>query len=445
MAVQSGQPTAPMPTGDRTGVWERAWDFLTSSRCAAVLLLLTAFVLFLAGIFPQAPASGNDTTAQLRWLAEATARWGASGPTLRALGLFHIATSPLWRILLALGVFVLLVNAAQELWRALRYARSDTAGLPTWAQGQRLADGDAAQAIAALESVLRQAGYRTRTEPVGDTLRLHAVRAGWAAWLRFGTAVGLLLVAGALLLSGIASRSEYAALGPGENAAVSLRPGWSVALADGAQGAGWPVVLIGPEAELRAQGIIGPQRPLWAGPLTLHMTHTFAGVVVSATDAQGAPVPLQAAGESSAVGTLFLRFDEDQPEQYFAAPSVGDTIRVALDAAAGGGATTFAFQIFHGMDIQPSREGAFSAEAATTSDGITYRFTAGRYPAVLVIRDPSRYPLWLGTVIAIVCLIASAWARARAAFVQVVQFQRRAAVTYLASDAETEAVIRRAL
>lgn len=445
MAVQSGQPTAPMPTEDRAGGWERAWDFLTSCRCAAVLLLLTAFVLFLAGIFPQAPSSGDDTTAQLRWLAEATARWGTLGPTLRALGLFHIATSPLWRILLALGVFVLLVNAAQELWRALRYAKPDAANLPAQVQGQRLADGDAAQAIAALESVLRQAGYRTRTEPVGDTLRLHAVRGGWAAWLRFGAAVGLLLAVGALLLSGMASRSEYVALGPGENASLSLRPGWSVALADGAEGAGWPVVLTGTEAEPRAQGIIAPQRPLWAGGLTLHMTHTFAGVVVSAADAQGAPVPLQAAGESSAVGTLFLRFDEDQPEQYCAAPSVGDTIRVALDAAAGGGATTFAFQVFHGMDIQPSREGMFSGEAATTSDGITYRFAAGQYPAVLVIRDPSRYPLWAGAMITIACIAASMWARARAAFVQVIQSGGRAALAYLASDVETEAVIRRAL
>lgn len=445
MAVQSGQPTAPMPTGDRASGWERVWDFLTSCRCAAVLLRLTAFVLLLAGIFPQAPVSSDDTTAQLRWLAEATARWGTLGPTLRALGLFHIATSPLWRMLLALGVFVLLVHAAQELSRALRYAKPDAANLPVRVQGQHLADGDAAQAIAALESALRQAGYRTRTEPAGDALRLHAVRRGWTAWLRFGTAVGLLLVVGALLLSGIASRSEYAALGPGENVPLSLRPRWSVALAGGAQGTGWPVVLTGPEAEPRAQGIIGPQRPLWAGALTLHMARTFAGVVVSATDAQGTPVPLQAAGESSAVGTLFLRFDEDQPEQYCAAPSVGDTIRVALDAAADGGAPTFAFQVFHGMDIQPSREGMFSSETATTSDGITYRFAAGRYPAVFAIHDPSRYPLWLGTAIAIVCLVASASARARAAVIQALQAEERVAVAYLASDAETETVIRRAL
>ncbi len=445
MAVHSGQPTAPMLTDDRAGGWERAWDFLTSSRCAAILLLLTALVLLLAGIFPQAPATGDDAAAQLRWLAEATTRWGGLGPTLRALGLFQIATSPLWRALLGIGVFVLLVNAAQELWRALRYATPDTAALPIRAQGQRLAEGDAARVLAALDAALTQAGYRTRTERTGETLRLHAVRAGWAAWLRFGSAVGLLLVAVALLLSGTAARSETAAPGPGENVPLALRPGWSVALADGAQGAGWPVVLMGPEGEPQARGVIAPQRPLWAGVLTLHMTRTFAGVIVSATDGQGTPLPLQAAGESSAVGTLFLRFDEDQPEQYFAAPDVGDTIRIALVAASDRSAPAFAFQVFHGMDIQPSREGTFSGEAVTTSDGITYRFTAGRYPAVLAIHDPSRYPLWLGAAIAIACLAASVWARARAAVVQAVQAEGRVAVAYLASDAETERVIRSAL
>ncbi len=446
MAAQSEQPAAPMPTDDRAGGgWERVWDFLTSARCAAILTLLTALAFFIAGIFPQAPAAGADSTAQLRWLAEAAARWGALGPALRGLGLFQIAASPLWRGVLGLWVFVLLLHAAQELRRALRYAKADATALPPRARGQWLADGDAARVLGALDGALSQAGYCTRTERSGDRLHLHAVRTGWAAWLRLGAAVGLLLAAVALLLSGLSSRSEEVALGPGETVALTVRAGWSVALGDGAEGSLWPVAVLGPEGEPLSQGFVGPQRPLWTASLTLHMARSSLGVVVSATDGQGKPVSLQAAGESSAAGMLFLRFDEDQPEQYFAAPDVGDTIRLALNPTAENGTPAFAFQVFHGMDIQPAHEGTFADETTTTSNGITYRFAAGQYPVLVAATDISRYPLWAGTAIAMVCIVASAWVSARAALVQAAQVDNRVAVQYLATDAETEAAIRKAL
>ena len=445
MAARSEQPAASTPTDDRAGGWERVWEFLTSPRCAAILIILVAFVFLLAGIFPQAPTTGADSAAQLRWLAEAAARWGAPGPTLRALGMFQVADSLLWKGTLGLGVFVLLLHLAHNLRRALQYAKTDASSLPRRAQGQRVADGSAAQVLASVDAALARACYRTRTESTGEALQLHAVRDGWAWGLRAGAAFGLLLVAAALLLSGRVSRSEELALGPGEAATLALRPGWSVSLGDGAQGALWPVLLLGPEGDVRARGVIGPQRPLWAGGLTLHRTRSFAGVVVSATDDGGAPVSLQAAGESSAVGTLFLRFDEDQPEQYFAAPDVGDTIRIALNPDADGGAPTFLFQIFHGTDIQPAHEGTFSDEGTAASNGITYRFAAGQYPAAVAIRDPSRYPLWAGAVLAVVCGLASAWASARAAVVQATQAANRAALRFWASDADTADVIREAL
>ncbi len=445
MAAQSEQPAAPMPTDDRAGGWERVWDFFTSPRCAAILILLIAFVFLLAGIFPQFPATGENATAQLRWLAEATARWGTLGPTLRALGLFQIAASPLWRGVLGLGVFVLLLHAAQELWRALQYAKTDATALSPRARGRRLIKGDATHILTALDAALTKAGYRTRTVHSGADLHLHAVRAGWAAWVRFGAALGLLLVATALLLSGLVARSEQIAMEPGKAVPLTLQPGWSVAMAEGTKGSLWPVTVLGPEAETKAQGTIGPQRPMWAGSLTLHMTGTFTGVLVSATDERGTPVPLQAADESSEAGTLFLRFDQDQPEQYFAAPSVGDTVRVALSPNVGTNSLLFAYEVFHGMDTQPAREGTFAHETIATSGGVTYRFAATQYPVVVAVRDVSRYLLWAGTVIAMGCLLASAWASARAARIQATQADNRVALVYLATDLETEDTIRKAL
>lgn len=445
MAEQSGQPAASMLTDDQAGGWERVWDFLTSPRCTAILILGIAFVSLLAGIFPQVPSTA-DAATQLRWLAEATARWGTLGPTLRALGLFQIATSPLWRALLGLGCFILLVNAAETLRRACGYAQADASALPPRARGQRLVDDDTARVIAAVDNALTRAGYHTRMERVGDTWHLHAVRTGWAAWLHFGTVLGLLLVVASLLASGALAHSEHAALGPGETVSLALRPGWSVALGDdNARGPRWTVVLRGPEGEPQARGEIGLQRPLVAGALTLHMTHSVTGVVVSATDGEGKPVALQAAGESSAAGTLFLRFDENQPEQYFAAPDVGDTVRIALHTNPAESASDFAFQIFHGTAMEPAHEGAFSDEATAMSDGITYRLVAGQYPAVVAVSDISRYPLWLGAVIAIACVVASAWATAHAALVQAIQADNRVALRYLASDAATEDALRKAL
>ncbi|MGB9593970.1 MAG: hypothetical protein ACPL7R_07520, partial [Anaerolineae bacterium] len=64
---------------------------------------------------------------------------------------------------------------------------------------------------------------------------------------------------------------------------------------------------------------------------------------------------------------------------------------------------------------------------------------------LVAVTDISRYPLWVGTMIAIACMVASAWASARAALVQATQVDNRVALQYLAGDAETEAVIRKAL
>ncbi|HHN94519.1 MAG TPA: hypothetical protein ENK17_07110 [Anaerolineae bacterium] len=109
----------------RRDPWRTAWRLATGDIALVVMTLGIAAGLLIAGYLPQMPTS--DTPADYaQWLSEAQARFGPATDTLRALGLFGITRSFLFRALLSsLGGWLLLrlIAEAAALRQGFSWAR----------------------------------------------------------------------------------------------------------------------------------------------------------------------------------------------------------------------------------------------------------------------------------------------------------------------------------
>jgi hypothetical protein len=116
-----GQGTPLRPTGAQT--WHNAvrslWLFVSSPWLVLVLSILLVLLLALTWVLPQLPGQlSSEAGAAERWLTSAAGARGGLGSLLRSLGLFQIMHSPLLQTLLALLLFVLLVQLVRLLWAA---------------------------------------------------------------------------------------------------------------------------------------------------------------------------------------------------------------------------------------------------------------------------------------------------------------------------------------
>jgi len=108
----------PPPPPPRTLPWQSTgrniWSVASSAWLALILSGLVALLLALTWLLPQLPGQlDSEAGAAERWLATAAANAGALGGILRGLGLFQIMQSTLLQALLALLVFVLLMQLAR--------------------------------------------------------------------------------------------------------------------------------------------------------------------------------------------------------------------------------------------------------------------------------------------------------------------------------------------
>jgi len=442
-----GDASQSNPAGEPFG---RLWAFLSSPVCAALLLTLTAVLLVLSALFPQFSPVIFDPAARERWLAEAAARWGTLGPTLRTLGVFQMERSLLWKVCLGLGVLTLLVRLEVSARRAWGFSRADLSRMDVCFREETTTADTAEQVCGRLRGRLEEQGFRVRVADNGGLAQLHAVTQPWASALRPICCLGSLLIVASLLLSGAAAQWEQVPLGPGESVALSLRTGWSALLRDFTEEPGISarfrgrIALFGPEADLLAEGIIATERPLWANGLTLHMSGTGPGLRAEAIGASGQPMMLQPASGAAQTQSLFLRFDEDQPEQYFAVPETEDTVRVVLHPGSGDGSREFLVQVYHGAEAQPRAERLLSGTASLEVDGVTYRFAATRYPTLIAASNPAKWLLWAGAVLVILAALLMRFFSPRGILVRVAESGGKTDLELLAEDPEGMDVARRA-
>jgi hypothetical protein len=257
------------------------------------------------------------------------------------------------------------------------------------------------------------------------------------------------LIVASLLLSGAVAQWQQVALGPGESASLSLRAGWSALLRDFSAEPGddarflGTLAVFGPEAELLSEGAIAMERPLWAKGLTLHMSGTGPGIQVGAVEA-GKAMMLQPASGAAQVESLFLRFDEDQPEQYFAVPDVGDTVRVVLHPGGNGG-REFLAQVYRGAEVQPRAEKLLSGSGSLNVEDVIYSFAAMEYPILIAASNPAKGLLWAGALLAFLAVLAMLLFRASGVLVRAAERNGTTYLQILSDDADAMAIARRSV
>ena len=441
VALHPEQPSATSSGRPARNPLDRLWNFLDSPVSAAVLLAVTALMATLAGLVPQMPPSLGDALAQSQWLAETASRWGAFGETLRSLGLFRIENSLLWRGCLGLSLLAVLVLFEASARRAWWAARNELANVPLPIAEERIAQDDAASLLARLAGRFSERGFRTRQTQSGGISQLHAVTHPWAFWLRAALHLGVLLILVALLLGDVSLRTEQLALGPGESSRLSLREGWSVRLREldenpaGGQYVHASLALFDGEATVLKEAEVRTQRPMSVDGLSLHLTATRPALEVSAADESGQPMPLQSAGGIVEADALLLKFGEAEPEQYFAIPEVGDTVRVALhpDPTA---AAQFLVQIYRGTETQPREERLLGAAQSLTVDGVTYTFAPTVFVTLTASSRSLRWLLWTGALLALLSALLLRLFSPRAILVQATEMGGQVYVQVLASDSD---------
>lgn len=450
MAVQPELPGDALQSSPAVGPLGRLWAFLASPACAATLLALAALLLLLSAVFPQLSPVTSDAAARERWLAETSARWGTLGPALRTLGAFNIQDSLVWKIVLGLGVWSLLVRLVESARRAWDSSRGDASRMDARFRHEAEVAAAPEAALARVRQILEVEGFRARIVQDTGLNSLHAVRKPSALFVRAAVTLGALLVVASLLLSGAVARWEQVALGPGESVSLSSRAGWSALLrdfaaepGDGARFRG-TLAVFGPEAELLAEGAIAMERPLWAKGLTLHMSGTGPGLQVGAAGKAGKAMMLQPASGAAQVESLFLRFDEDQPEQYFAVPDVGDTVRVVLHPVGNGG-REFLAQVYRGAEVQPRAEKLLSGSGSLTVDDVTYSFAAMEYPILIAASNPAKGLLWVGAILTIVAALAMMFLKSSSVLVRAAGRNGTTYLQILSDGADAMAIARGAI
>lgn len=449
MAVQPELPGDALQSSPAGGPLGRLWAFLASPACAAILLALAALLIFLSAVFPQLSPVISDAAARERWLAETSARWGNSGPALRSLGAFHIQDSLLWKIVLGLGVWSLLVRLAEAAQRAWRFARGDASRMEARFHEETESAAASDAALVCVRQALEERGFHARVVQDAGVNLLHAIRQPLASFLQAACALGILLVVASLLLSGAVAQWQQIALGPGESVSLSPRAGWSALLKDFAAEPGdsprfrGTLAVFGPEAQLLAERAIATEHPLWARGLTLHMSGTGPGLQVGAVEA-GKTMMLQPASGAAQVESLFLRFDEDQPEQYFAVPDVGDTVRVVLHPGGDSG-REFLAQVYRGAEVQPRTEKLLQGSGSLTVDDVTYSFTAMDYPVLIAASNPAKGLLWAGALLAILAALAMPFLRASGVLVRAAERNGTTYLQILSDDSDALAIARGAV
>ena len=443
MAAQAerlSEPTQGNRAGDPIG---RLWGFLASPSSAALFLALTALLVVLSGILPQLPSDLADPNAQARWFAEVSARWGPAGAAFQSLGLFHVRDSLLWKACLGLGILTLLVLLEASIRRAWKGMQTDASLSVLSPSEERAVAAGADVALARLQVHLAGGGFRTRIAQTAGMTTLHALKRPWAAWLRVGAHLGALGIVAALLLEGVVGRAAQISLGPGESAPLGLRGGWSVLLKEFGEVSGVSnpyrgrVTVFGPEANLVGEGPVGTQIPVWAGGVTLHLSAIGDGLEVTATGADGKPLTLHSSSGTAESAPLFLHFDESQPEQYFAAPDVGDTVRVVLHPGGKGGRAEFLVQVYRGAEVEPRQEQLLADARSLHVDGVTYVFTPRPFATLAAVDNPLVWVLWAGAALVLVSLVLARAFPLAAILVRAAEFGGATHVQVFAGDEAT--------
>ncbi len=281
---------APNPVKPRRTlrVLDGLWYAGSAPHTLMALTALLAGTLALAAIIPQQPA-GLEGAAAEQWLAGAASSYREAGSFLRAVGAFHITSSPWMRALLAtLALNLTLRVAAQASFLHRLWRSPGPLNAPPRLIVQRAA------LPGALDTILNQtqAALQPRFSTVSvdsDTGRaqIYAVRRPLGAVGPLLTYIGpLLILLGLLLNDTLGWRAVNIALAPGGSTLLPRTNGLRITLDGiaGEQDAPAALTLAGTNAEENVR--IAANRPARWGSIWLSQQETGPALAVTAAGQQ---------------------------------------------------------------------------------------------------------------------------------------------------------------
>lgn len=363
-----------------------------------VLLALTGMVLLVSVLLPQAPALGAEQ-ATARWLAETAARYGSLGETLRAAGLFDLAHAPWVRGLLALLAFILLLRLGLNVGETAQRLRApdpaQTAALAArWPHhATATLERTAAEAATELADDLRSEGWRVDSVSTPETAHLVAERSTWGVLAPLLFHLGLLaMLAGLWLGQASGWRVADVVLAPDQPVRISQAGPVTLTLQDSAGSVALNRLAFqqdGQDTTVKTFSWLGTAR---AAGLTVRRTGAGQALRVTARDASGTALPLQAVDQTtSAAGALTLVFDQPRAEQVFLAPTrqlVFSAVAFPALPERGFAGPAFLVQAFADSQREPVANQFFDADTDLTIKGDVYALTVERYAIATVSHNP---------------------------------------------------------
>ena len=402
-------------------VLDGLWYAGSAPQTLMLLTALLAGTLALAALIPQQPAGLTGAVAE-QWLTGAASSYRQAGSFLRAVGAFHITSSPWMRALLAaLALNLTLRVAAQagflrRLWRSPHPLNAPPRLIVHRAAFPGLLDTLVNQSSAALRS--RFSLVAVDSDP--ERAQVYAVRRPVGAAGPLLTYIGpLLILLGLLLNDTLGWRVVHIALAPGGSTSLPTAEELRVTLANigGEQKAPATLHLAGAHADKEI--LIAENRPARLGSVWLSQQEIGPALAVTATDSNGRPVGVQALTPGGEVTErLQLLFQQTQGEQAFALPARNLTFRaVSYPGLPERNITApvFLVEAYRGADPAPVFEKLVEDTAAVNLDGVVLTLRRDRYVVLEAAALPGLPLLLFGAIITLAGVITSAaWSPARA-------------------------------
>jgi len=403
-------------------VLDGLWYAGSAPHTLMALTALLAGTLALAAIFPQQPAGLEGSGAE-QWLAGAASSYRQAGSFLRAVGAFHITSSPWMRALLAaLALNLTLRVAAQASFLRRLWRSPGPLSAPPRLVVQRAAlHGVLDTIVNQTQAALQPRFARVSSDHDADRAQIYAVRRPLGAGGPLLTYIGpLLILLGLLLNDTLGWRAVNIALAPGGSMLLPRAEGLRITL-DGIAGEGnapAALTLAGTNAHKNVR--IAANRPARWGSIWLAQQETGPALAVTAEDSSGRPIVIQSLAPGGEVSQklLHLLFQQTQSEQAFALPTRNLTFRAVSYPALPErniAAPVFLVEAYRGADPAPVLDELVEDTAAVSLDGVTLTLRRDRYVTLDIAALPGLPLLLLGAMLALAGVMLSAfWGPARA-------------------------------
>ncbi|MBN1221593.1 MAG: cytochrome c biogenesis protein ResB [Anaerolineae bacterium] len=211
----------------KPGIFSRGWHLLSRLNVAAILILIVLLLTVFGSCFPQFSSSFTADAERLAsWEEGLRFRYGDATDTLAILGFFHWFRSPIFLFalgLLAVATLICTLDRWRAVWRRAFHqpVRCPDGIFETGPHTAKLKISPAANQQYLIGECLRQRGFRSRYETVGDFIYLRGDRNRLARLATLVTHLAVLLLLGGVILSREYGWQKTLTIAPAETVTVA--------------------------------------------------------------------------------------------------------------------------------------------------------------------------------------------------------------------------------